>query len=52
MLQQSLFVKEYRGWNVQVSQIPESSEGKFGCSLDLIALNEPVEENSKTRRVI
>lgn len=35
------------GWNIQVSQVPESSEGIFGCSLYLITLNEPVEDKNK-----
>lgn len=30
--------------NVQVGQVPESSEGIFECSLEFITLNEPVDK--------
>lgn len=31
-----------------MSQVPESSEGMFGYSLNLITLNEPAEDKKKT----
>lgn len=34
--------------NVQVGQVPESPEGVFGRSLDLITFNEPVEDKNKS----
>lgn len=40
-------LNNFKGWNIQVSQVPESSEGIFGRSLYLITLNEPVEDNEK-----
>lgn len=41
------FGNDFKSWNIQVSQVPESSEGIFGCSLHLITLNEPVENKKK-----
>lgn len=34
-------------WGVQVSQVPEASEGIFGRSLYLVAFNEPVKSKDK-----
>lgn len=41
-------VDGFHGWNAQVSQVPESSEGKPGHGLDLIALDEPAKDKCRT----